>query len=92
MSEWSVLGLFILLFAPALGRLSTIAGLITIVAGITVIAMLSGNLTGALGVAAVTCFATSYVYSKKTGEMVVTDWLMHIAGIVSGVLAFVFAA
>ena len=88
MNEWSALGLFILLFAPALGRWSTIAGIITIVVGVAVIAILSENLVGALGVSGVVCLASGFVYNKKTGEVVVTDILMYISGVVLLILPF----
>ena len=90
MNEWSALGLFILLFAPALGRLSTIAGIVTIAVGVAVIAILSESLVGSCGVSGVVCLASGFIYAKKTGEIVITDGLMFAAGIVLIILGFIF--
>ena len=89
MNEWSVLGLIVILLAPAIGRLTTIGGIITVCVGVGIMALLSGNLCGSLGVSGVVCLAAAYTYHKVTGEPELVDGLMLVVGIVCLILGFV---
>ena len=81
MSEWAVLGFFILFFAPTLGRLHWIAGLATIAVGIIIMMIFGTDSLGALGIAGLTCIASGYTHHKITGEIIITDILSFVSGI-----------
>lgn len=89
MNEWAVLGLFVILFAPAIGRLTTIGGIITVCVGVGIMALLSGNLCASFGLSGLVCVASGYTYHKVTGEPEIVDGLMLVVGIVCLILAFV---
>lgn len=89
MEEWGVIGFFVLLFAPTLGRLHWLAGVVTIAAGILVMLLAGGDSVGALGISGLVCIASSYVHNKTTGDIEIVDIFSYIAGIVLIILAFV---
>jgi hypothetical protein len=91
MEEWGVIGFFILLFAPFLGRLHWIAGIATIAVGILVMVIAGGAITGSLGVAGVVLCASGFVTNKITGDFEITDLFSYISGVILLILAIVVA-
>jgi hypothetical protein len=91
MEDWGAIGFFILLFAPIIGRLHWIIGVVTIAAGILVMLLAGGDGAGSLGISGLVCISSSYVTDKLTGDIEIVDIVSYIAGIVLLILAFVVA-
>ena len=73
MEDWGVIGFFILLFAPIIGRLHWIIGVVTIAAGILVMLLAGGDGAGSLGISGLVCIGSSYVTDKLTGDIEIVD-------------------
>lgn len=84
-----VIGFFILAFAPTLGRLHWIAGLITYAAGFLTMIIAGCELAVALAIGGVVMVASSFVHNKITGDIVITDIFGYIIGIVLIILGIV---
>ena len=91
METWGVIGFFILLVAPIIGRLHWIIGTITIAVGILVMLLAGADGAGALCISGLVCIASSFVTNKLTGEIEITDIISYITGFVLIILSFVVA-
>lgn len=91
MEEWGAIGLLILFFAPALGRLQWVLGLLTLAAGVIVMLLSGADSVGALGIAGLVCVGSGFCYHKITGGIVITDILSFITGIVLIIVAIATA-
>jgi hypothetical protein len=85
-----IIGGFITLLAPAIGRLHTIGGIIALVAGVITMCFGGAQLCAALGIAGVIAIGGAYTTHKITGEVIIIDIVQYIAGFILIISGFFF--